>query len=79
LNRLLAQSRVSFDCVLIGDEHRPKGKDFENGYSFQAGDGTPVFYTGPAMRISEPYRDHGAFVTELSISEAGVSTAQHQV
>ncbi|WP_285266203.1 metallophosphoesterase family protein [Halobacterium salinarum] len=79
LNRLLAQSRVSFDCVLIGDEHRPKSKDFENGYSFEAGDGTPVFYTGPAMRISEPYRDHGAFVTELSISEAGVSTAQHQV
>jgi hypothetical protein len=79
LDRLLAQSRVSFDCVLIGDEHRPKGRDFENGYSFEAGDGTPVFYTGPAMRISEPYRDHDAFVTELSISAAGVKSTRHSI
>jgi len=79
LNRLLAQSRVSFDCVLIGDEHRPKGKDFENGYSFEAGDGTPVFYTGPAMRISELYRDHTAFVTELSITDEGVTTTRHSI
>lgn len=79
LDRLLAQSRVSFDCVLIGDEHRPKGKDFENGYTFEATDGTPVFYTGPAMRISEPYRDRDAFVTELSISAAGVTTTRHSI
>lgn len=79
LDRLLEKSRVSFDCVLIGDEHRPKKKDFKNGYSFEANDGTPVFYTGPAMRISEPYRDHDAFVTELSISDAGVETTRHPV
>jgi len=79
LERLLAQSRVSFDCVLIGDEHRPKKQDFENGYTFKAGDGTPVFYTGPAMRVSEPYRDHDAFVTELSISDAGVTSTRHSV
>ncbi|MFA9518475.1 exonuclease SbcCD subunit D [Halopenitus sp. H-Gu1] len=79
LNRLLAQSRVSFDCVLIGDEHRPKNRDFENGYTFEAADGTPVFYTGPAIRISEPYRGHDAFVTELSVSDAGVTTTRHTV
>jgi DNA repair exonuclease SbcCD nuclease subunit len=77
LDRLLAQSRVSFDCVLIGDEHRPKGKDFEEGYSFKAGDGTPVFYTGPAMRISEPYRDHDAFVTELTVSVDSIDARRH--
>jgi DNA repair exonuclease SbcCD nuclease subunit len=79
LDRLLAQSRVSFDCVLIGDDHRPKNRDFETGYSFAAGDGTPVFYTGPAMRISEPYRNHDAFVTEISISDTGVTTKRHSV
>jgi len=56
-----------------------KKKDFENGYSFKANDGTPVYYTGPAMRISEPYRNHDAFVTELSISEAGVETTRYSV
>jgi hypothetical protein len=79
LDRLHAQSRVSFDCVLIGDEHRPKGKDFETGYTFEANDGTPVFYTGPAIRISEPYRNHDAFVTELSISDAGVTATRHSI
>jgi hypothetical protein len=39
LYRLLAQSRVSFDCVLIGDEHRPRSRNFENGYPFKASDG----------------------------------------
>jgi len=79
LDRLLAQSRVSFDCVLIGDEHRPKNRDFENGYSFEAGDGTPVFYTGPAMRISEPYRDHDAFVTEITVSVDSIETKRHKL
>ena len=79
LDRLLAQSRVSFDCVLIGDEHRPKNRDFENGYSFEASDGTPVLYTGPAMRISEPYRDHDAFVTEISVSVDSIETKRHKL
>lgn len=79
LDRLLAQSHVSFDCVLIGDEHRPKKRDFEKGYTFEADDGTPVFYTGPAMRISEPYRDHGAFVTELTVSVDSVETRRHEL
>jgi predicted phosphodiesterase len=79
LERLLAQSRVAFDCVLIGDEHRPKNRDFENGYTFEASDGTPVFYTGPAIRISEPYRDHDAFVTELTISGDFIETERHQL
>lgn len=79
LDRLLTQSRVSFDCVLIGDEHRPKGKDFENGYTFKTNDKTPVLYTGPAMRISQPYRDQDAFVTELSISDARVTTTRHPI
>lgn len=79
LDRLLAQSRVSFDCVLIGDEHRPKNRDFENGYTFEAADGTPVFYTGPAIRISEPYRAHDAFVTELTISGDSIETERHQL
>lgn len=68
LDRLFAHSRISFDCVLIGDEHRPKDKDFTAGYTFEADNGTPVFYTGPAVRITEPYRDCNAFVTELTIS-----------
>lgn len=79
LDRLLAQSRVSFDCVLIGDEHRPKNQDFEYGYSFEASDGTPVLYTGPAMRISEPYRDHDAFVTELTVSADSIDTRRHKL
>jgi hypothetical protein len=79
LDRVLTQSRVSFDCVLIGDEHRPKNNDFENGYTFEAGDGTPVFYTGPAIRISEPYRNRDAFVTELTISGNGVTATRHHV
>lgn len=79
LDELLAHSAVSFDCVLIGDEHRPKNNDFENGYSFEAADGTPVFYTGPAIRINYPYRDRDAFVTELSISPDGVTATQHAV
>jgi len=79
LDRLLEKSRVSFDCVLIGDEHRQKTKDFKNGYSFEANDGTPVFYTGLAMRISKPYRDHDAFVTEILISDTGVETTRHPV
>jgi hypothetical protein len=77
LDRLLAQSAVSFDCVLIGDEHRPKNQDFDDGYTFEAGDDTPVFYTGPAMRISEPYRDREAFVTELTITASGVTARRH--
>jgi hypothetical protein len=77
LDRLLAQSRVSFDCVMIGDEHRPKNEDFDNGYTFNTSDGTPVFYTGPAVRISEPYQYHDAFVTEISISNSGVESTRH--
>jgi hypothetical protein len=77
LDRLLAQAGVSFDCVLIGDEHRPKNKDFDDGYTFEAADGTPVFYTGPAMRISEPYRGREAFVTELTITSSGVIPRRH--
>lgn len=77
LDRLLAQAAVSFDCVLIGDEHRPKNKDFEDGYTFETGDGTPVFYTGPAMRISEAYRNHEAFVTELTITSSSVTARRH--
>lgn len=79
LDRLLEQSVVSFDCVLIGDEHRPKNNDFEAGYTFEAGDSTPVFYTGPAMRISEPYRDRDAFVTELTIAADRVTSIRHSV
>lgn len=79
LNQILRRSRVSFDLVLMGDEHRPKNGDFETGYTFKTDDGTPVFYTGPAMRISEAYRDHDAFVTELSISESGVTATRHSV
>lgn len=79
LDELLAESHVSFDCVLVGDEHRPKHDDFENGYAFETQDGTPVLYTGPAARVSWPYRDRDAFVTELSITDVGVTTTRHSV
>jgi hypothetical protein len=79
LNEVLAQSRVAFDCVLIGDEHKPKDDDFENGYTFEADDGTPVFYTGPAIRISKAYRDREAFVTELRITSDGIAGTRHTV
>ncbi|SFR53586.1 metallophosphoesterase [Halogeometricum limi] len=79
LDELLAQSRVSFDCVLVGDEHRPKYDDFDTGYSFETEDGTPVLYTGPAARVGPAYRDNDAFVTELSISDAGVTTTRHSI
>ncbi|WP_262178348.1 metallophosphoesterase [Haloarcula laminariae] len=79
LDELLAQAAVSFDCVLIGDEHRPENGDFDTGYTFESRDGTPVLYTGPAMRISDAYSDHAAFVTELTISSSGVSTVRHTV
>lgn len=52
LNQLLVESRdVSFECMLVGDEHRPKHDDFDDGYTFEARDGTPVLYTGPAARV----------------------------
>jgi UDP-2,3-diacylglucosamine pyrophosphatase LpxH len=79
LDQVLTQSGISFDCVLVGDEHRPKNDDFENGYSFEAQDGTPIFYTGPALRISESYRDRDAFVTELTISTKEVTKTRHTV
>jgi predicted phosphodiesterase len=79
LDQLLAHASVSFDCVLIGDEHRPKNKDFDAGYTFETGDGTPVFYTGPAMRISEPYRDRDAFVTELTMTADDITMTQHRL
>lgn len=79
LDRLLARSGVSLDCVLVGDEHSPKDKEFENGYSFETTNGTPVFYTGPSVRISKAYRDRDAFVTELSISSTGVKATRHAI
>jgi len=79
LNELLAQSRVSFDCVLVGDEHRPRDDDFETGYSFETTDGTPVLYTGPAARVGPAYRDNDAFVTELSFCDAGMTTNRHPI
>ena len=79
LDRLLARSGVSFDCVLVGDEHSPKNNDFENGYSFKAKNGTPVIYTGPSIRISKAYRDRDPFVTELSISPDRITTTRHEV
>ncbi|MCQ4334810.1 metallophosphoesterase [Natronomonas sp. F2-12] len=79
LDQLLTQSGVSFDCVLVGDEHRPKDDDFDTGYSFETEDGTPVFYTGPALRISEPYRDRDAFVTELTISTKEITETRHTI
>jgi hypothetical protein len=77
IDELLAQSRVSFDCVLIGDEHGPKDDDFEAGYTFEAGDGTPVLYTGPAIRLSHDYEDREPFVTELRIAGGSVSATRH--
>lgn len=77
IDELLEQSSVSFDCVLIGDEHRPKNNDFDSGYTFEAADGTPVYYTGPAIQISKPYRDREAFVTELKIDNSGVISRRH--
>ena len=79
LDQLLARSDVSFDCVLVGDEHSPKDNDFENGYSFETTTGTPVLYTGPSVRISKAYRDRDAFVTELSISSTGVTATRHAI
>lgn len=79
LDKMLAESPVSFDCVLIGDEHHPKNGDFDTGYTFEARNGTPVLYTGPAMRISDAYENHDAFVTEVNISSRGVTTARHSV
>ena len=79
LNQLLAQSRVSFDCVLVGDEHRPCGEDFESGYTFEADDGTPVYYTGPAARISHAYRTADAFATEVTISADNVGVSRHNL
>jgi len=79
LDELLTQSRVSFDCVLVGDEHRPRGDNFETGYSFETTDGTPVLYTGPAARVGPAYRDHDGFVTELSFSDAGVAPTRHPI
>ncbi|MFC7249320.1 exonuclease SbcCD subunit D [Halomicroarcula sp. GCM10025324] len=79
VDELLAQSRVQFDCVLIGDEHSPKDDDFETGYAFETADGTPVHYTGPAIRLNEAYENHDAFVTELTISSDSITTARHSV
>ena len=79
LDQLLAQSCVSFDCVLVGDEHSPKDNEFENGYSFETTTGTPVLYTGPSVRISKAYRDRDAFVTELSVSSDGVTATRHTI
>ena len=74
LDELLAESRVSFDCVLVGDEHRPKNDDFNEGYTFQTADGTRVLYTGPAARIGPAYRTQEAFVTELTVSTDSISS-----
>jgi hypothetical protein len=79
LDELLAASRVSFDCVLVGDEHRPKHDDFETGYSFETADGTPVVYTGPAARVGPAYSNRDAFVTELTIGDSGITTTRHSV
>jgi hypothetical protein len=63
--------------VLVGDEHRPKNDDFENGYSFETQDGTPVLYTGPAARVGPAYSDREAFVTVFTITERRVTTTRH--
>lgn len=77
LDELLARAPVSFDCVLIGDEHRPKNEDFDDGYTFATSDGTPVYYTGPAARISWAYRDRAAFVSEITISDHSIARTCH--
>jgi predicted phosphodiesterase len=77
LDELLAESRVSFDCVLVGDEHRPRDEEFYGGYTFESDDGTPVRYTGPSARISYAYRDHDAIVTELTFKENLVALKRH--
>jgi predicted MPP superfamily phosphohydrolase len=79
LDELLSESRVSFDCVLVGDEHRPKNDDFENGYAFETQDGTPVLYTGPAARVGPAYSDREAFVTVFTIGDSEVSATRHAV
>jgi len=63
--------------VVIGTDHGSKNQEFKNGYTFEADDGTTVSYTGPAIRISEPYRDHDAFVTDLSIFDWEVTMTRH--
>ncbi len=79
LDELLERSSVPFDCILVGDEHHPKNNDFNNGYAFETRDGTPVLYTGPSIPISYAYRDHDAFVTELTFAADGVITTKHSV
>jgi len=79
LSQLLLQSRVSFDCILVGDEHRPKNEDFDSGYTFETRDRTPVIYTGPAARISRAYRKRKAFVTEITISGSRITTTRHEI
>lgn len=68
-----------FDCMLVGDDHRPKNNNFDTGYTFEAADGTPVLYTGPALRVSEPYRNQDAFVTELLIAPDQVTPTRHAI
>jgi hypothetical protein len=75
LDELPTASRVSFDCVLVGDDHRPKNDDFETGYSFETAGGTPHAYTGPAARVGPAYSDQDAFVTVLTITVNGLLTA----
>ena len=77
VDELLAQSRVEFDCILIGDEHSPKHDDFETGYAFTTADGTPAHYTGPAICLNDAYEDRDAFVTELTVGSDGVTATRH--
>jgi hypothetical protein len=77
LDELLVESRVSFDCVLVGDEHRPRDEEFYGGYTFESDDGTPVLYTGPSARISYAYRDHDPIVTELTFKDGLVALKRH--
>lgn len=79
LDQLLSQSPVSFDCVFVGDEHRPKNDDFNSGYTFETRNRTPVFYTGPAARIGPAYSDRESFVTEITISGNQVKTKRHKI
>jgi len=77
VDELLTQSRVQFDCILIGDEHSPKDDDFDTGYTFTTADGTPVHYTGPTIRLNDAYENHAAFVTEVTLSAEGITTTRH--